>query len=415
MTEAMEWLGDNATLTPFAESLLEAEKKHDNDTLSFSARSGYTATTLSIDGTGASYDISESTTVDPAPSTHILIAGTAVSTGTTMNLNTFLREELEKAAPSLAGKPIQLDHSHKTEDNIGKVLASSYDRSVETIKYIGRIRQDEPIHQAVAAVIAGDVDTVSVGGYAKDARCNICGESKIPDSAGRIACNHRLGRIYEGQQATAIGIDIHFLELSVTPIPADPRASAGVMTHDSMQSALVALAESYIGADSSVSEEPDQSAKLLEKDTMIEELQVELKASHTRERKRLADGIAEAEVKMGVTAPKEKSDRVTSLSEKTIETLEEVKSTVDRQLELFLRKQDDEPTSRGKTIEESPGVANELTWGETKAIVREMLFNFGPPSASAKRSTSGMIGDPDFEQHGKYKEMFAKQEGGRIL
>lgn len=412
MTEAMEWLGDNATLTPFAESLIAAEKKHDNDPLSFTG--SYTTSSLTLDGTGSNYAVSESTTEEDSSPTHILIAGTAISSGTTLNLHTFLSKELEKACPSLAGKPIQLDHSHKTEDNIGKVLASAYDRDPEIIKYIGRVRQSEPIHQAVAAVVAGDVDTVSVGGYAKDMICNICGESKIPDSAGRIACNHRLGRIYEGKMATAIGIDIKFVELSVTPIPADPRASAGVMTHDSMQSALVALAESYIGADSSVSEETDQGATLIEKDTKIEELQVELKASHTRERKRLAEGIAEAEVKMGVTAPKEKSNRVTSLSEKTIETLEEVKSTVDRQLEMFLRKQDNEPTSRGKTIEESPGVTNELTWGETKAVVREMLFNFGPPSASAKRSTSGMIGDPDFEQHKKYKDMFANQEGGRM-
>lgn len=409
MTEAMEWLGGNATLTPFAESLLAAEKKHDNDPLSIT--DGYTTSSITFDGTGSNYAISESTTEDPTSSTHILIAGTAISSGTTLNLHTFLSKELEKACPTLAGKPIQLDHSPKSEDNIGKVLASAYDRDPEIIKYIGRIRE---AHAVTPAVSSGDIDTVSVGGFARDMICNICGESKIPDSAGRIACNHRVGRIYEGQQATAIGIDIQFVELSVTPIPADPRASAGVMTHDSMQSALVALAESYIGADSSVSEETDQGASLIEKDTLIEELQVELKASHTRERKRLAEGIAEAEVKMGVTAPKEKSERVTSLSEKTIETLEEVKSTVDRQLEMFLRKQDDEPTSRGKTIEESPGVTNELTWGETKAVVREMLFGFGPPSASAKRSTSGMIGDPDFEQHRRYKEMFAKQEGGRM-
>jgi len=412
MTEAIEWLGDNATLTPFAESLLAAEKGEAGNTkFPLSITGSYTTTSLDLDGAGSSYAISESTTEDPAVSTHILIAGTAISSGTTLNLHTFLSKELEKACPSLAGKPIQLDHSHKSEDNIGKVLASAYDRDPEIIKYIGRIRE---AHAVTPAVSSGDIDTVSVGGFAKDMICNICGESKIPDSAGRIACNHRLGRIYEGQQATAIGIDIQFVELSVTPIPADPRASAGVMTHDSVQSALVALAESYIGADSSVSEEPDQSVQLVEKDTLIEKLQVELKASHTRERKRLAEGIAEAEVKMGVTAPKEKSNRVTSLSEKSIETLEEVKSTVDRQLEMFLRKQDDEPTSRGKTIEESPGVADELTWGETKAVVREMLFNFGPPSASAKRSTSGMIGDPDFEQHRRYKEMFAKQEGGRI-
>ena len=411
MTEAMEWLGDDATLTPFAESLLASEKgESDNTNFPLSVTDSYTSSSFTVGGTGPSYDISESTAEDP-PSTHILIAGTAISSGTTLNLHTFLSKELEKACPSLAGKPIQLDHSHKSEDNIGKVLASAYDRDPEIIKYIGRIRE---AHAVTPAVSSGDIDTVSVGGFARDMICNICGKSKIPDSAGRIACNHRVGRIYEGQQATAIGIDIQFVELSVTPIPADPRASAGVMTHDSMQSALVALAESYIGADSSVSEETDQSVKLVEKDTKIEELQVELKASHTRERKRLAEGIAEAEVKMGVTAPKEKSNRVTSLSEKTIETLEEVKSTVDRQLEMFLRKQDDEPTSRGKTIEESPGVTNELTWGETKAVVREMLFGFGPPSASAKRSTSGMIGDPDFEQHKKYKDMFAKQEGGRM-
>jgi len=412
MTEAMEWLGDNATLTPFAESLLAAEKgEAGNTNFPLSITGSYTTTSLDLDGAGSNHAISESTTEDPAVSTHILIAGTAISTGTTRNLHTFLSKELEKACPTLAGKPIQLDHSHKSEDNIGKVLASAYDRDPEIIKYIGRIRE---AHAVTPAVSSGDIDTVSVGGFARDMICNICGESKVPDSAGRIACNHRLGRIYEGQRATAIGIDINFVELSVTPIPADPRASAGVMTHDSMQSALVALAESYIGADSSVSEEPDQSVQLVEKDTLIEKLQVELKASHTRERKRLAEGIAEAEVKMGVTAPKEKSNRVTSLSEKSIETLEEVKSTVDRQLEMFLRKQDDEPTSRGKTIEESPGVADELTWGETKAVVREMLFNFGPPSASAKRSTSGMIGDPQFEQHRRYKEIFAKQEGGRI-
>lgn len=409
MTEAVAWLGENATLTPFAESLLESEKSTDNSGVTTSiGSSSYTASRLTLDGTN--YALSESSTVDPTP-THILIGGTAISSGTTMNLHTFLRNELEKATPSLAGKPIQLDHSHKAEDNIGKVLASSFDLNSETIKYIGRLRE---AHAVTPAVSSGDIDTVSVGGFAKDMRCNICGESKLPDSAGRIACNHRIGRIYEGKQATAIGIDIHFVELSVTPIPADPRASAGVITHDSMQSALVALAESYIGADSSVSEEIDQSVSLMEKDTKIETLQAELKASQTRERTRLAEGIAEAEVKLGVTALKEKSNRVTSLSEKTIETLEEVKSTIDRQLEMFMRRQDDEPTSRGKTIEESPGVANELTWGETKAVVREILFGFGPPSASAKRSTSEMVSDTDFGQHRAYKEMFAKQEGGRI-
>lgn len=409
MTEAVAWLGENVTLTPFAESLLESEKSTDNSGVTtFIGSSGYTTSGLPLDGTN--YALSESPTVDPTP-THILIAGTAISSGTTMNLNTYLREELEKAAPSLAGKPIQLDHSHKSEDNIGKVLASSCDPDRETIKYIGRIREG---HAVTPAISLGDIDTVSVGGYAKKVKCNICGESKLPDSAGRIACNHRLGRVYEGKQATAIGIDILFVELSVTPIPADPRASAGVITHDSIQSALVALAESYIGADSSVSEEIDHSVSLVEKDTQIETLRAELKASQTRERTRLAEGIAEAEVKMGVTALKEKSNRVTSLSEKTIETLEEVKSTIDRQLELFMRRQDDEPTSRGKTIEESPGVANELTWGETKAVVREILFGFGPPSASAKRSTSEMVSDTDFGQHRAYKEMFAKQEGGRI-
>ncbi len=39
-----------------------------------------------------------------------------------VDVNTYLREELEKAAPSLSDKPIQLDHSHLTENNVGKVL-----------------------------------------------------------------------------------------------------------------------------------------------------------------------------------------------------------------------------------------------------------------------------------------------------
>ena len=406
MTEAVAWLGEGATLTPDAVALLESEKP-DNVSTFTGSDSTDVYSSLNV---GSGYSLTESTTSDPAP-THILIAGTAINSGTTMNLNTYLRPELEKAAPSLSGKPIQLDHSHLSEDNIGKVLASSYDSDNGKIKYIGRIREN---HAVSPAVSSGDIDTVSVGGFADDVKCNICGESKLPDSAGRLACTHRVGRIYEGKQATAIGIDINFIELSVTPIPADPRASAGVMTHDSMQSAIAALAESYYGADSSMSEESDQSAALMEKDTKIEELQSTIKASNDREVSRLAEGIAEAEVQLGVTAPKDKSDRVTSLKGKSIETLDEVKSTVNRQLEVHMRKQNDEPSSRGIVSEESPTVTNELTWGETKDIVREMLFGYGPPSASAKRSTSEMARDPDFELHRAYKEMYSKQEGGNV-
>ncbi|RLG70884.1 MAG: hypothetical protein DRO11_05500, partial [Methanobacteriota archaeon] len=79
--------------------------------------------------------MNESSTTEP---THFYIAGEAIHALTTRNMNTYLAEELRRAAPTLAGKTIQLDHSTKSIDTVGKVIVSSYDEISQSVSYVGR-------------------------------------------------------------------------------------------------------------------------------------------------------------------------------------------------------------------------------------------------------------------------------------
>ena len=351
--------------------------------------------TLTYSGTSTGY-ISESTSSEP---THFYIAGEAIHALTTRNMNTYLAEELRLAAPTLAGKTIQLDHSTKSIDTVGKVIVSSYDETSQSVSYIGRIQREHPIARSVES---GDIDTVSIGAYADDVTCSICGESKV-----RGHCTHVVGREYEGEIATAVGKGLNFVELSITPVPADPRASAGVTSYNSLESALVALVESYRGINMSEEDVNPNEDLLSDYENKIEELQKELGESKAAERRRIAEGIAEAEVQLGERYAKDKDNRVEELSAQPKEALMLLESS----LRNRLKHQTPKPESKGAiaTTTESRK-PNQITVEEAKAFLREGVFGFPPPSAEAKRVVAKMRRNPEHPMAAEYARIFREGE-----
>lgn len=330
----------------------------------------------------------------PTEQTHFYIAGEAIHAITTRNMNTYLSEELRLAAPTLAGRTIQLDHSIKSIDTVGKVIVSSYDESSQSVNYVGRIQKDHPIARSVES---GDIDTVSIGAYAKDVTCSICGESKV-----HSGCVHRVGREYDGEIATAIGRGLHFVELSVTPVPADPRASAGVMSHDSLESALVALAESYRG--NTMSEEDKQpEIDTSEYEEEIKSLKATLGEFDARERLGLANRIAEAEVQLEERYNKDLDQRVKELTSEEKSALILLESSLRNRLKVQAPKPEAKGAIATITEEREP---NQITVEEAKAWLREAVFGFPPPSPGSRRVVAKMRRSSEHPMAAEYAELY---------
>lgn len=346
----------------------------------------------------AQYAISSTSTgfmeSKPTEQTHFYIAGEAIHAITTRNMNTYLSEELRLAAPTLAGRTIQLDHSIKSIDTVGKVIVSSYDESSQSVNYVGRIQKDHPIARSVES---GDIDTVSIGAYAKDVTCSICGESKV-----HSGCDHRVGREYDGEIATAIGRGLHFVELSVTPVPADPRASAGVMSHDSLESALVALAESYRG--NNMSEEDKQpETDTSELEAEVKSLKATLGEFDARERQGLASRIAEAEVQLGERYNKDLDQRVESLVAEDKGALILLESSLQNRIKVQAPKPEAKGAIATITEEREP---NQITVEESKAWLREAVFGFPPPSSGARRVVAKMRRSSEHPMAAEYAALY---------
>ena len=97
---------------------------------------------------------------------HFYVIGDAIHATTTANLHTYLAEELELATETLAGKPVMVDHSKESADNVGKVLVTTWESRSgldSAISYIARIRKSHAIAEAVEV---GDIDSVSIGATA---------------------------------------------------------------------------------------------------------------------------------------------------------------------------------------------------------------------------------------------------------
>jgi hypothetical protein len=269
--------------------------------------------------------------------THFYIVGDAIHPITTSNLHTYLAEELEAAAPTLAGQPVMVDHAKKSEGVAGKVLVAAWEERAGldgTISYIARIRKSHPVAEAVKV---GDISTVSIGAVADVIECSIC-------SKDMRHCSHHIGKSYEtdgeGVLATAIGRGLTFRELSVTPFPADPRASANV-TYDSMFSAMEMLVESSeyktqlrkAGVEHKMSEDNNEELALAEEIRSLkaekeqlhkdkEDADKEIELFREREKTALVDRVFEMEVVANISKSEDEKVRKTELKAKSTEVLQ---------------------------------------------------------------------------------------------
>jgi uncharacterized C2H2 Zn-finger protein len=128
----------------------------------------------------------------------ILVHGTAIKEVISRNGIKYVAKELEKATPSLKGRPILKDHKNDVDHIVGKVLDSTYHAEEKAIKFKGLIT-DERIQQLIQH---GLINHVSIGASVKTMH--------EEDNNGE-------------KSMVAEGIEI--LELSVTPVPGVPSAS----------------------------------------------------------------------------------------------------------------------------------------------------------------------------------------------
>ena len=126
-----------------------------------------------------------------------MIKGIAISETTTHNGHKYIAEELEKAAPSLIGRPLLIDHKNEVEAIKGKIIYSFYDPAKKNIQFEAKV-MDEKIREMITD---GRIDKVSIGAFAEDL-------------------------IQEDGNLIAKGIKI--AELSLVAVPADENASFGI-------------------------------------------------------------------------------------------------------------------------------------------------------------------------------------------
>ena len=173
-------------------------------------------------------DVQENTTLKG-----IMVNGTAIKEVTSRNGVKYLAKELEKATPSLRGKPILKDHQNNVDSIVGKVIESTYDIAEKAIKFKGVVT-DEKVK---TLILNGLLNHVSIGASVKKMHQE---ESQDGESL-----------------MVAEGIEI--LELSVTPVPGVQAASISAGEGFAM-----ALQESYNSLQNEVSESLSQKTEIKE-------------------------------------------------------------------------------------------------------------------------------------------------------
>lgn len=103
---------------------------------------------------------------------------------------------LEDVAETAVGAPFLRDHSKKSEDRIGSVVAAYMQDHDEIASLTVEIDVTEPSDQE--RFLRGQIDRFSIGLSAEKAFCSICGTSCAVGVYGPMpSCEHRPGRKYE--------------------------------------------------------------------------------------------------------------------------------------------------------------------------------------------------------------------------
>ena len=411
LTKAMEGLGESHEIIMREKALkiLESEKPkvtHEEVVHAETAHTGSDGETITADEP----DLSATESV-AQESPHIFIRGTAIGEGVTRNMNQYLATELQRAAPTLTDVPLQIDHGVTVSANAGKVLVASFDPTTKSIDYIARLRRSKA--DVFEAVQHGDIDSVSIGANINDVLCNVCGESKLHGE-----CSHIVGREYEGEIATRIGVGLEFFELSITPFAAYKGADiAGVVSRNStnLDDAIASFTESYhkkFGEQKQMSEqENDQTVEveLAETQKKLGEAESEKQELREQVKSTLARTIVEAEVEMGQRTQDDSKKRTESLKPKSVEALELLSESTAERLVIFRRDQSAAPRSQGIVSEADEEIdPTAIPVEELKTFLREEWMGWPEPTESAKKTVRAFRRNT----YNPMRSEYAKREAG---
>ena len=149
--------------------------------------------------------------VTPLPEKEVVeVKGFAVHVGTFNNI-TIEKEELEKAAKSLIGRPLLKNHDNDVDVVVGKIIGAECridpDNGEYGLEYTSEVdSQEEDLIRKMKMEFIGSVSV----GFASEHICSICGESIF-------SCPHW----FWDEGFRILAKDIRFLELSVVAVPAD--------------------------------------------------------------------------------------------------------------------------------------------------------------------------------------------------
>lgn len=195
-----------------------------------------------------------------------IIRGTAISETTTHNNHKYIAEELERAAPSLIGRPLLVDHNNSVESIKGRVFTSMFDKNSRSIKFEAKV-MDEKIKEMIGD---GRITSVSIGAFAKDF-------------------------VQDESSDAIIAKGIEIAELSLVAVPADENANFAMAAARSF-----ALRESLNEADSITC--PDCGTKFKSKKQMDAH---SCESAHIPSNERRFDRMAEENTLHEMTALKE--------------------------------------------------------------------------------------------------------------
>jgi hypothetical protein len=167
--------------------------------------------------------LQESAKTSGANPTKIVTVVEAIHSGLTRNYTFYPAQNLEKSTDSWTKpfeKPVIKNHN-TDEEPLGRVLSATFKQSninpdQQTIQLELEINDAD----AIAKILDGRYQTLSIGGNTSSAVCSICGKDLVKEGY----CGHMKGRVYESKQAYWIIGEMEFDEISWVNVPADRNA-----------------------------------------------------------------------------------------------------------------------------------------------------------------------------------------------
>jgi len=283
-----------------------------------------------------------------------IIEGTAINAGTTRNGTIFIEEELRKSAKSLRNKPVLKDHANSVDSIVGRTTNKvSYNENEKKIDFQAFIVDEK----AKSLISQGLLNTVSVGAMVDDYE------------------EHDDGNY------TIHGID--FVELSLTPVPADKGATFGMAIAESIKKKNEFNKKVELHNDSHLIKVKEENSKMDNDTKVLEELKTLRTEKKTRE-----EVESRALLKEELKAEILEEIKVTEEAEPTEEIVEEVEAEPEAEPETEPEAEPEKETVEEEVEEEAVEVEEKMK-GKVNNEVEEVNEEINDLVITTEGVTSG--------------------------